>query len=1094
MEREVGERRVGRVPGPSDGLGFRPLLLLLILLGFALRVLRLDLQPLWWDEGYSVWFATHSVSQMAGLTAQDIHPPLYYALLHGWIGLWGAGPVALRLFSAWVGVLAIPAIYLAGRRLLGPRPAVLAALLLAINPLHIFYSQEVRMYGLVALLSLGALITAARVFAAGQLLIPGAAPRPVGKCPGLEASTGYTVGESDRLILKGGFAQPRDRGGGRFSEHGTAGRRTAALAAYVVFTVAALYTQYYAVFLPIGLTLYALWRWRRDAQSLIRWLAGQTVVALLYLPWVVFATPRLIPYISQKVAADADRPLGLALYLARHLAAFLAGHLEGALSPSWPAALLLAPLVCGWLWLETDQAPGAWRAIFRTVAHAGRGASAQPPCGTVPEKQAGWIRGFSRFGGRRQKPAKASRPKRRAIFRAGLPLLVAVLTTTLLLGWLIGLRYPFFPARGERLLLLALPAFVLLAAAGLAGLWSWAQPRGGLAKSVPYVAVGLFVAAAGASLAAFYTTPRYAADDYRPLISRTVEQGLPEDTVFCVYPWQVGYWRSYASLASGVKGLATPGPTAVLTPDAAWSPDVARGLDHALATGRVWFPAHLALGAVLETQIEAHLAQRAAVCAVAWYGPGTRLSAWAATTADAIQPVNAGPFRFALIAAASPAVELTRIALGAGPVSAANEILPLALTWRGDLAAGPPTGSGRDSGQAAAPPILGVSVRLVDPLGQIWAQHDYEPLAGLASPAAVGPTEWDGEDLLGLLIPAGTPPGVYALEVAVHPKGDDRPLDVFGADPSTGPGRGSGPVGTAARLAEITVTPADRPLGPERLPIGRRQTVDLEDGFRFLGHSAAEGPAAPGDLLKVSLFWQATARPAADAVAFIQLWDRSGALVAGWEAPPGAAYATSRWTPGTLMRTQAAFRLPASLTDGRYRLAAGLFRQSDKTRVRTTRGADHIVLGQIEVRGRPHVMTPPTPRYPADVQFGALGRLVGYDLTGPADSSLTLTLYWQATGATDRAHTVFVHLQDATGVTRGYGDSEPAGGRFPTTSWLPGEYLTDLHRVAIAADTPAGLYRLVIGLYDPATGRRLTTGQGAEWVELDAVVRLGRTE
>jgi altronate dehydratase large subunit len=59
---------------------------------------------------------------------------------------------------------------------------------------------------------------------AGQPPMPAAAPertipegRPVDKCPGLEASAGYTVGESDRLILKGGFAQPRDQSGGRFS-------------------------------------------------------------------------------------------------------------------------------------------------------------------------------------------------------------------------------------------------------------------------------------------------------------------------------------------------------------------------------------------------------------------------------------------------------------------------------------------------------------------------------------------------------------------------------------------------------------------------------------------------------------------------------------------------------------------------------------------------------------------------------------------------------------------------------------------------------------------------------------------------------------
>ena len=136
------------------------LLALFVLLAFALRVLRLDFQPLWWDEGYSVWFATHPLGQMASLTAQDIHPPLYYALLHGWTGLFGAGPVSLRLLSVLFGVLAVPAIYLAGRRMLSRRAALIAAFLLAISPLHVYYSQEVRMYGLVALLSIGVLVAA----------------------------------------------------------------------------------------------------------------------------------------------------------------------------------------------------------------------------------------------------------------------------------------------------------------------------------------------------------------------------------------------------------------------------------------------------------------------------------------------------------------------------------------------------------------------------------------------------------------------------------------------------------------------------------------------------------------------------------------------------------------------------------------------------------------------------------------------------------------------------------------------------------------------------------------------------------------------
>ena len=193
-------------------------------------------------------------------------------------------------------------------------------------------------------------------------------------------------------------------------------------------------------------------------------------------------------------------------------------------------------------------------------------------------------------------------------------MLAAVLLTALVFGWLITLRAPFFPVHGERLLLLALPPFILLAAAGLDALW----PRW---RAAGFVALGLIAAISGASLATFYTIPRYPNDDYRALIAHTVEQGLPEDTVFAVYPWQVGYWRSFGSPA---------GPTAILTPDAAWTPAVSAALDDALARGRVWFPADLALGAILETQIEAYLAERGVPFVNEWHGPNTRLSAWAA--------------------------------------------------------------------------------------------------------------------------------------------------------------------------------------------------------------------------------------------------------------------------------------------------------------------------------------------------------------------------------------------------------------------------------------------------------------------------------
>lgn len=979
------------------------------LFGLALRAARLSFQPLWWDEGYSVWFATHPLGQMAALTAQDIHPPLYYALLHGWTLLFGAGPVALRLPSVIFGTLAIPAVYLAGQRLFGSRRvALLAALLLAFNPLHIFYSQEIRMYGLVALLSIG------MIDAAWRLFDPETRKR----------------GDAERFAVS-----PRLRVSGS-SCH---------LVAYILLTTLALYTQYYTIFLPIGLTIYAAWHWRRAPHSLTRWLAAQAVVALLYLPWVLYAAPKLIPYVSQKVMADADRPLGPLAYLARHLAAFLAGHLEGPLAPWWPAALLLlVPIGVGWWLIATRRtANSRWQMAddeWRTAN------------GEWPMADGRWQRAEdgrqTAVSGRRSANAES----RSSAIRP----LTAIILTALALGWLISLRAPFFPARGERLLMLALPAFVLLVAAGLDALWlRW--------RGAGYVTLGLIVATSVASLAAFYTVLRYANDDYRALIAQTIEQGQPADTVFCVYPWQMGYWRSYGDPA---------GPTASLTPGAAWSPAIPDALDEALSRGRVWFPAHLSLGAILETQIEAHLAAHALPFVNEWYGPNTRLSAWAsADEAADLKPATVG-IRFA-----TPGGGLLTLAAVAGttrPVSAANVVTPVELTWQAD----------------AAPPVLAVSVRLTDDLGQIWGQNDYEPLGrggrGVACNVSTTPRPgWCATDRFGLLIPAGTPPGRYHVELVLRPKGSARALDARAAD-----GRVLGP---AARLFDIDVLPAARALGAERLPIAARGTVDLGDGLRFLGYSADTAPLTPGDLRKVSLFWEAAERPAADYVAFVQVLGRDGTPVALWEAPPGAAYATSQWAPGTLIRTQASFRVPASVPDGRYRLIAGLFHTGDKARLRTATGADSLTLGRVAVRGRPHEMTAPQPQHPAATTFGAAARLAGYDLdaaAGAPGGTLALTLHWQALAATDRPYTVFVHLIDSAGAVWGYGDAEPGSGALPTPGWLAGEYLADAHTISIAADAPAGTYRLAVGFYDPVSGERLRTGEGADQTILQTSIAI----
>ena len=132
---------------------------LLFLIGMIPRVYDLAYHSLWLDEAISVSWARLSARTIISVgleLVQDKHPPLYYLLLHYWIQLAGDGETAVRLFSVLLGGLAVPLGYLLVRELYGHRAGAVAAVLLAFNPFLIWYSQEVRMFGLANTLLLAA--------------------------------------------------------------------------------------------------------------------------------------------------------------------------------------------------------------------------------------------------------------------------------------------------------------------------------------------------------------------------------------------------------------------------------------------------------------------------------------------------------------------------------------------------------------------------------------------------------------------------------------------------------------------------------------------------------------------------------------------------------------------------------------------------------------------------------------------------------------------------------------------------------------------------------------------------------------------------
>jgi len=95
-------------------------LLLILVLAAFLRFYRLDAQSLWADEGNSVSLSGRSLDLITAGAAHDIHPPLYYYLLHFWMRVFGNSEFSVRALSALLGTTLVYLTYLLGRRLSRP--------------------------------------------------------------------------------------------------------------------------------------------------------------------------------------------------------------------------------------------------------------------------------------------------------------------------------------------------------------------------------------------------------------------------------------------------------------------------------------------------------------------------------------------------------------------------------------------------------------------------------------------------------------------------------------------------------------------------------------------------------------------------------------------------------------------------------------------------------------------------------------------------------------------------------------------------------------------------------------------------------------
>ena len=353
-----------------------------------------------------------------------------------------------------------------------------------------------------------------------------------------------------------------------------------------------------------------------------------------------------------------------------------------------------------------------------------------------------------------------------------------------------------------------------------------------------------------------------------------------------------------------------------------------------------------------------------------------------------------------------------------------------------------------------------VALHLRDSQGHRVGQADKD----LLSDRHLRTTGWGADDVAlnvyTLPVAPGTPPGEYTIVTTVYRTEDGSPLSVF--DEQGAPQGITAPVGTLQ-----VVRPKEAPDLPSLL-IQTPAEEPLTEEILLLGYDLPRRTGEAGNVLPLSLYWQAQQDVQDDYRVRIGLFDPDGTLLAETSRRPvNGTYPTTDWVAGEVLRDRPDFLIPATVPAGEYELRVGLVPSGDSEPV------GEVSLGGITVEGRAHLFDIPQIGHPLEANFGGKIKLLGYDLAGFEPPHLKITLYWQALEEMDANYKVFTHLLGPGAKMWGQEDDFPGAGTLPTTSWIQDEVLTDSYEIPVEANVPSGIYQLEFGFYDPVSGTRL---------------------
>lgn len=438
-------------------------------------------------------------------------------------------------------------------------------------------------------------------------------------------------------------------------------------------------------------------------------------------------------------------------------------------------------------------------------------------------------------------------------------------------------------------------------------------------------------------------------------------------------------------------------------------------------TRQIWLlPATDSSDAALKDWLDAHAYRLDG----RWFGIAPLMS-WLEDTDPRMTPTH-----MSFGSAKYPILSVSRTGLGVSTY-AKERIIKLAFEWR----------------PLRHADHLTLSMRLVDQSGRTVAEVN-RPFASVNDSWTQG--EGNQIERSALRAPVDLPGGQYSLRVATS----DSAGSLIVRSPNG--------VSSEWTVGEITLP---KPVGVNSglVKAARIDNVAVGPDLRLIGHEPVSAVPA-GGRTTVVLHWQAITPNAFGPGILGET--RVGLRNSSGGAPPEAATLAGAPTrAGGLLRDAREIHVPSSTPPGTYDL---VLRGISPT-------LPEITVGTIQVTPNEAHRVLATPTHPMNAQLGPVS-LLGYDLSGKptANGRLVVRLYWKANADVNEDLSVFVHVSFPNQKILAQHDGRPCGGKCPTEDWTAGDTFVDEHTIQLPSNAPPGTYSLLVGIYDPRTGKRLT--------------------